>query len=93
MAALRAAVDAEGLHLAPRLPAYPAYVSHRVVASRALLRWQSAAVAPHVRRASDAAGLARSELPLHRRWHAGLATVQPGGEDDDEARLRSGYRF
>ena len=52
------------------------------------------AVTPHVRRASDAAGLARSELPLRRRWHAGLPTVEAGdGGDEDEAWLPFGSRY
>jgi FO synthase len=43
-----------GLELAPRLPIYPEYVAD-------LERWVDPAVAPSVRRASDAAGLARDD--------------------------------
>jgi FO synthase len=52
-----------GLALAPRLPVYPEYVGE-------LDRWCDPAVAPHVRRAADATGLARDDV-----WAPG----EPGG--------------
>ena len=96
--ALRAAVEAEGLQLVPRLPAYPRYVSHALLATRALDAWQSDTVAPYVRRMSDASGLARSELPVGWRWHAGLprdesALVAAAGVDEDERWLPFGSEF
>src|SRR5262249_37750797 len=51
---LREATDSRGLALAARLPLYPAYVAE-------LERWVDPAVAPAVRRASDALGLARDD--------------------------------
>ena len=48
------ATRSRGLELAPRLPIYPEYVSE-------LDRWTDPKVAPFVRRASDAAGLARDD--------------------------------
>jgi FO synthase len=48
------ATRTRGLELAPRLPVYPEYVDD-------LERWVDPAVAPSVRRASDAAGLARDD--------------------------------
>ncbi|HET7745114.1 MAG TPA: 5-amino-6-(D-ribitylamino)uracil--L-tyrosine 4-hydroxyphenyl transferase CofH, partial [Gaiellaceae bacterium] len=60
---LAEATHACGLELAPRLPVYPEYVSE-------LDRWCDPAVAPHVRRAADASGLARDDS-----WAPG----EPGG--------------
>jgi FO synthase len=51
---LRAATEARGLRLAPRLPIYPSYV-------HALERWCEPAVKREVLRRSDALGLAREE--------------------------------
>ena len=51
---LSEASRSRGLELAPRLPVYPEYVAE-------LERWVDPLVAPHVRRASDAAGLARDD--------------------------------
>ena len=48
------ATQSRGLELAPRLAVYPEYVAE-------LDRWVDSAVAPHVRRASDATGLARDD--------------------------------
>ena len=48
------ATRSRGLELAPRLPIYPEYVAD-------IQRWVDSAVAPHVRRASDANGLARDD--------------------------------
>ena len=54
IARLREATESRGLALAPRLPLYPEYVAE-------LDRWVDPAVAPSVRRASDALGLARED--------------------------------
>ena len=62
---LRAATEAAGLTLAPRLPIYPEFV-------RELDRWVDVGVAPFVKRQSDADGLARDE-----RWAAGVDTPVP----------------
>ena len=51
---LAEATRARGLELVPRLAVYPEYVGE-------LDRWVDPAVAPHVRRAADAAGLARDD--------------------------------
>jgi FO synthase len=51
---LEQATRSRGLELAPRLAVYPEYVAE-------LERWADAAVAPAVRRASDAMGLARED--------------------------------
>ena len=51
---LAEATRSRGLELAPRLPLYPEYVGD-------LDRWVDAGVAPHVRRAADATGLARDD--------------------------------
>ena len=56
---LREATASRGLTLAPRLPLYPEHVAD-------LDRWVDPAVAPGVRRASDALGLARED-----RWAPG----------------------
>jgi FO synthase len=48
------ATRSRGLELAPRLAVYPEYVAE-------LDRWVDPTVAPHVRRASDATGLARDD--------------------------------
>jgi FO synthase len=62
---LRAATEARGLELVPRLPLYPEYARHPE-------RWCDEDVAPHVLRASDADGLARAEP-----WTAGAAVSVP----------------
>jgi FO synthase len=51
---LAEATRSRGLELAPRLPVYPEFVGE-------LERWVDPAVAPFVRRATDAAGLARDD--------------------------------
>ena len=51
---LREATASRGLELAPRLPLYPEHVAD-------LDRWVDLGVAPHVRRAADASGLARDD--------------------------------
>ena len=51
---LAEATRSRGLELAPRLPLYPEHVAD-------LERWVDPAVAPYVRRASDASGLARDD--------------------------------
>ena len=51
---LAQATRSRGLELAPRLAVYPEYVAD-------LERWADPAVAPYVRRASDAVGLARDD--------------------------------
>jgi FO synthase len=51
---LEEATRSRGLELAPRLAVYPEYVAD-------LERWVDPTVAPHVRRASDGAGLARDD--------------------------------
>ena len=56
---LREACHARGLELAPRLPLYPEHVAD-------LDRWADPAVAPAIRRAADAHGLARED-----RWAPG----------------------
>ncbi len=60
---LRAATEARGLQLAPRLPVYPEYVDPR---------WIDAAVLPHVLHAADAEGLARDDA-----WAAGAERPVP----------------
>jgi FO synthase len=60
---LRAATEARGLQLAPRLPVYPKYVDPR---------WIDAAVLPHVLHAADAEGLARDDA-----WAAGAERPVP----------------
>ena len=54
IARLAEATRSRGLELAPRLPIYPEYVAE-------LDRWCDPAVAPAVRRAADASGLARDD--------------------------------
>jgi len=54
IARLEEATRSRGLELAPRLPIYPEYVAE-------LGRWCDLQVAPFVRRASDAVGLARDD--------------------------------
>ena len=63
IARLEEATRSRGLVLAPRLAAYPEYVAE-------LDRWVDPAVAPYVRRAADATGLARDDS-----WAPG----EPGG--------------
>ena len=62
---LREATASRGLTLAPRLPLYPEHVAE-------LERWVDPAVAPAVRRASDASGLARED-----RWAPGESVGVP----------------
>jgi FO synthase len=62
---LREACRSRGLELAPRLPLYPEHVAD-------LDRWVDPAVAPFVRRAADAHGLARED-----RWAPGEPVVVP----------------
>ena len=62
---LREATASRGLTLAPRLPLYPEHVAD-------LDRWVDPAVAPAVRRASDALGLARED-----RWAPGEPVEVP----------------
>ncbi len=62
---LRAATEAAGLELAPRLAVYPEYVAE-------LDRWADPGVAPAILRAADATGLAREDA-----WHAGAAIPPP----------------
>ena len=63
--ALARAARSRGLELAARLPLYPEYVAE-------LADWCEPGVAPYVRRASDASGLARED-----DWSAGTATTLP----------------
>src|SRR6476619_350901 len=65
IALLREATESRGLALAPRLPLYPEHVED-------LSRWVDPAVAPAVRRASDALGLARED-----RWAPGEPVEVP----------------
>src|SRR6187551_1747867 len=62
---LREACRSRGLELAPRLPLYPEHVAE-------LDRWVDPAVAPFVRRAADAHGLARED-----RWAPGEPVAVP----------------
>jgi len=62
---LREACRSRGLQLAPRLPLYPEHVVD-------LERWSDPAVAPFVRRAADAHGLARED-----RWAPGEPVSVP----------------
>jgi len=62
---LREACRSRGLELAPRLPLYPEHVTD-------LDRWTDRAVAPFVRRAADAHGLARED-----RWAPGEPVAVP----------------
>ena len=62
---LREACRSRGLELAPRLPLYPEHVAD-------LDRWADAAVAPAIRRAADAHGLARED-----RWAPGEPVAVP----------------
>ncbi len=65
VARLREACRARGLELAARLPLYPEHVAE-------LERWADPAVAPAVRRAADAHGLARED-----RWAPGEPGAVP----------------
>jgi FO synthase len=65
VARLREATRERGLELAPRLALYPEHVAD-------LERWADPAVAPHVRRAADASGLARDD-----RWAPGEPVAIP----------------
>jgi FO synthase len=62
---LAAACRSRGLELAPRLPLYPEHVAE-------LERWADPAVAPAIRRVSDAHGLARGD-----RWAPGAQVSVP----------------
>ncbi len=62
---LREACHSRGLELAPRLPLYPEHVAD-------LGRWADPAVAPAIRRAADAHGLARED-----RWAPGEPVLVP----------------
>jgi FO synthase len=62
---LRAATEAHGFELAPRLPIYPEFVAD-------LDRWADARVAAEILRHADASGLAREE-----RWSAGAPGAAP----------------
>jgi FO synthase len=62
---LRDACESRGLELAARLPVYPEHVMD-------VERWADPAVAPFVRRASDAHGLARED-----RWAPGEPVAVP----------------
>jgi FO synthase len=62
---LRAATEAHGLELAPRLPIYPEYVA-------GLERWADPRVAAEIRRHADASGLARAD-----GWAAGAPGPAP----------------
>ena len=62
---LRAATEAHGFELAPRLPIYPEFVAD-------LDRWADPRVAAEILRHADASGLAREE-----RWAAGAPGVAP----------------
>src|SRR6187402_3515339 len=62
---LREACRSRGLELAPRLPLYPEHVIE-------LDRWADPAVAPAIRRAADAHGLARED-----RWAPGEPVAVP----------------
>ena len=62
---LREACRSRGLELAPRLPLYPEHVAD-------LGRWADPAVAPAIRRAADAHGLARDD-----RWAPGEPGAVP----------------
>src|SRR6187402_2709105 len=62
---LREACRSRGLELAPRLPLYPEHVME-------LDRWADPAVAPAIRRAADAHGLARED-----RWAPGEPVAVP----------------
>jgi FO synthase len=84
---LAEATRTRGLELAPRLPLYPEHVAD-------LERWVDPAVAPFLRRAADAAGLARDDawapgegdaLPLVVRRDA--APVELAGEELGEDEL------
>jgi FO synthase len=65
VALLAEATRSRGLELAPRLPLYPEHVAD-------LERWVDPAVAPFVRRAADAAGLARDDA-----WAPGEPVAVP----------------
>jgi FO synthase len=62
---LRAATEAAGAELAPRLPIYPEFVGD-------LDRWTDARVAQEIRKHADADGLARDD-----RWAAGTESPPP----------------
>jgi FO synthase len=80
---LRAATEAAGFALAPRLPIYPEYVAD-------LDRWADPRIAQEILKHADADGLARED-----RWTAGVESVPPAlpraeplalaGEPDEDA--------
>ena len=67
---LRAACEARGLELAPRLPLYPEHVAD-------LDRWADPGVAPAIRRQADAHGLAREDQVGTRRAEHGAVRGLP----------------
>jgi FO synthase len=86
---LEEATRSRGLELAPRLPVYPEYVGD-------LERWVDPGVAPYVRRASDAAGLARDDswapgepgrIPFVRRDALPLGLASDDLGEDELTRL------
>ena len=89
---LAEATRSRGLELAPRLAVYPEYVTD-------LERWADPAVAPYVRRASDAVGLARDDswapgepgtIPyVNRRDALPLALASDDLGEDELTRLLS----
>ena len=87
VARLRLHTEAEGRVLVPRLPAYPPYVHHRALQTRALARWQHLAVAAHVRRRSDGGGYARTERAESDSWHSGLLRPPPSGNEEEDCLL------
>jgi len=92
---LRAATEAHGFELAPRLPIYPEFVAD-------LERWADPRVAQEIRKHADASGLAREEhwaagspgpmpqlragnsRPLSPEVAAALAQVSAGAELDED---------
>ncbi len=88
---LEEATRSRGLELAPRLAVYPEYVDD-------LERWVDPALAPAVRRASDAAGLARDDswapgepgrIPFVRRDALPLGLTSDDLGEDELTRLLS----
>ena len=88
---LEEATRSRGLELAPRLPVYPEYVAE-------LERWVDPAIAPAVRRAADAAGLARDDswapgepgrIPLVCRAALPLGLTSDDLGEDELTRLLS----
>jgi FO synthase len=75
---LREATESRGLELAARLPVYPEHVAE-------LERWVDPAVAPFVRRAADATGLARDDA-----WTPGEQVRPPQVVESDAGAARDG---